>query len=78
MRSSPSARVKLAVCAAQALDGDELLAVQRRHEQDAGVDRAIAQAIAHDFAEHHGASAAIALSASLLGAASPLGAAKVG
>ena len=53
---------------AQVLDRDQLLAVQLRQEQDAGVERAVAQALAVRLAEHHGAGAAIAFGAALLGA----------
>ena len=64
--------VQGAVGPAQVLDRDQLLAVELRHEQDAGVDRAIADAIALELAQHHGTGAAIALGAAFLGAAAAL------
>src|SRR5690606_18073318 len=62
-----------AVGAAQVLDRDQLPAVALRHEQDAGVDRAVADPLAVELAEHHGAGAAVALGAAFLGPGAPLG-----
>ena len=69
--------VEIAVAVRQVLDGDQLLAVERRHELDAGIDRAIAEPVAVELAEHHRAGAAIALGAALLGAAAPLDPAQI-
>jgi hypothetical protein len=52
----------------QAFDGEQGAAVQHRGEQDAGVDRTEADLAVLQFAQHHGAGAAVALRAALLGA----------
>lgn len=55
------------------LDADQLLAVQRRHKGQARIEAAVAQAVVtlvvlDQFADHHGASAAVSTGAALLGA----------
>ncbi|MNO59771.1 hypothetical protein D3C76_503670 [compost metagenome] len=56
----------------EVVDADELLAVQRGNESQAGVEGAIADALgafrADQLADHHGAGAAVAGGAALLGA----------
>src|SRR2546425_2423435 len=56
-----------AIRRAEVLDSDELFAVQRRHEQDARVDGAVADAAVLELAEDDRAGAAVALRAALLG-----------
>jgi hypothetical protein len=70
-------RVQRPVRRLEALDRHHLLAVERRHEADARVDRAVAHRAAVRLAHDHGAGAAVALGAALLGAAAPERAAKV-
>ena len=60
-------RMQRAVCAGQALDGDELLAVERRHELDARIDRAKADPAAVKLADDDGTGAAIAFGTAFLG-----------
>src|SRR5438046_3388764 len=60
-------RMQCAVCAGQALDGDELFAVERRHELDARIDRAKADAVAVKLAHDDSTGTAIALGAAFLG-----------
>jgi epoxyqueuosine reductase len=61
----------------QALDRDQLAPVERRDRLDAGIDRAMDEpATVARLRDDHGAGAAIALRAALLGAAAPLGAAQ--
>src|SRR5205807_9549541 len=55
---------------AEVLDSDELFAVERRHEQDARVNGAVADAAALELAEDDRAGAAVALGTALLGATS--------
>ncbi len=57
----------------ETLDADQLLAVQRRNEGQARVQAAVAQAVVAlvvlgQFADHHGAGAAVTTGAALLGA----------
>ncbi|MCY1245163.1 hypothetical protein D9M72_582870 [compost metagenome] len=56
----------------EVVDGDELLAVQRGNEGQAGIEGAVADALgalgADQFADHHGAGAAVTGGAALLGA----------
>src|SRR5436190_458872 len=59
-------RMQRAVVAFQALGGDELLAVERWHELNAGIDGAEPDAIAGKLSDHDGAGAAIALGATFL------------
>ncbi len=61
----------------QALDRDELLAVQGRQKADTRIDRTIRDTSTRQFAEHDGAGAAISLGAALLGTASALNLAQV-
>ena len=56
----------------QVLDREELAAVERGHELDAGVDRAVDQPAALAPRHHHRAGAAVALVAAFLGAGAPL------
>ena len=60
-------RMQAAVGDLEVLDGEELLAVERRHELDAGIDGAIADAIAIELTEDDRAGAAVAFRATLLG-----------
>jgi hypothetical protein len=55
--------------AVQVFDGEQRLAVQAGHELDAGIHGPQAELTVHLFAEHHGAGAAVAFGAALLGAA---------
>ena len=71
------AGMQRAVGRGQILHRQQLLAVQRADELDAGIDRAIAQAVAVQLAQHHGAGAAIALAAAFLGADAALRAAQI-
>jgi len=64
-------RVQRAAGAAQLIDRDELLAVERADEGDAAIDGAPAQAARAGLTHHHGAGAAVALGAALLGALEP-------
>ncbi|MNF90667.1 hypothetical protein D3C84_732370 [compost metagenome] len=52
----------------EVFDADQLLAVQGRDEGQAGVERAIAHALAVQFADHHGAGTAVARGAAFFGA----------
>jgi hypothetical protein len=61
-------RVERAVRALEVLDGQELAAVQRRHEADAGIDRAVAQPAVFGLGDDDAARPAIALGTALLGA----------
>ena len=61
-------RMQRAVRLAEILDRNELFSVQRRDEQDAGVDRTVAQPVPVQLAQHDRARAAIAFRATLLGA----------
>ena len=56
-----------AVVTLQAFHGEEFLSVQRRQELDARIDRAKAHAWTVEFADDHGAGAAVALGASFFG-----------
>ena len=71
---------RVAVGPAQVLHGEKLAAVELTQEGDAGIDRAVAQALGAGRAlgahHDHGAGPAIALVAALLGADQPLGAAQ--
>jgi len=51
----------------EVFDTDQLLAVQRGHEGQAGIEGAVAQAFTDQFADHHGAGATVAGGAALLG-----------
>ena len=62
-------RMQRAVRAAQMLDGDDMAAVERAEEADAGIDAFIDQLAAGQPADQHRAGAAIALGAAFLGAA---------
>ena len=61
-------RMQAAVRAFQMLDRQQLAAVQRRQEADAGIDRLVAQPSAIEPADDDGAGAAIALGAAFLAA----------
>ncbi len=54
--------------ALQRLDGEQRAAVEGRQELDAGVDGAVADVVADGVADDHGARAAVAFGAALLGA----------
>src|SRR5262245_22069334 len=60
-------RMQRTVGALEALDGDELLAVERRDKLDARVDGAEAHAIAFELGQHYRARAAVALGTAFLG-----------
>ena len=62
-------RVQPALFAAQMLDGDDMGAVERAEEADAGVDPLIGEFAAGELPDQHRAGAAIALGAAFLGAA---------
>jgi len=51
----------------EVFDADQLLAVQRGDEGQAGVEGAIAQAVIHQLADHHGTGATVTGGAALLG-----------
>ncbi len=70
-------RMQSAVRARQVLDGQQLLAVEGGEKLNAGIDGAIGEALARDLAKHHGAGAAIAFGAALLGAGPTLRLAQV-
>ena len=67
-RPSPAAPDAAAPSGLQVLDREQRLAVERRQELDAGIDRAKVQSLAMPLGEHDGAGAAIALGAAFLGA----------
>src|SRR3546814_6586261 len=60
--------MKPAVRRLQVLHGHEQPAVEGRDEEDAGIGRAIADAVAVEIAQDHGAGAAVAFGAAFLGA----------
>lgn len=61
-------RMQGAVGLLQVFHGKQSLAVQRRGELDAGIDRFQLQLAVDHAAQHHGAGAAIAFGAAFLGA----------
>ncbi len=61
-------RVQRAVRRLQVLDGEDLAAVEGRHEADAGVDGLVPDAVAVQASDHDGAGAAVAFGAAFLGA----------
>src|SRR5690606_21317789 len=61
-------RVQLAVVGRQVFDRPQRQAVDRMGQADAAVDGAVRQAAFSGFSQHHGAGAAVAFAAALLGA----------
>lgn len=51
----------------EVFDGDQLLAVQAGDEGQAGIESAVAHAVAIELTHHHGAGAAVAGGAAFLG-----------
>jgi hypothetical protein len=65
-------RVQPAVAPGKMLDRDHMAAIDRGQKPDAGIDRAIAEALGPKPPDQHGAGPAIALGAALLGAGEAL------
>ena len=62
-------RMQAAVASPEMFDGDDMAAVERAEEADAGVDAFIDELALREPSDQHGASAAVALGAAFLGAA---------